>query len=72
MAQNWAYHEEFGKDVTDDKILYEGSLQFHAKDDVFEAQHWDVSRIHLQIYADSTNTIQYMKEMAERYADQQE
>ena len=72
MAQNWAYHEEFGKDTTDDKILYEGSLQFHAKDDVFEAQHWDVSRIHLQIYADSTNTIQYMQKMAERYADQQE
>lgn len=72
MAQNWAYHEEFGKDAADDKILYEGSLLFHAKDDVFEAQHWDVSRIHLQIYADSTNTIQYMQKMAERYADQQE
>ena len=72
MAQNWAYHEEYGKENSEDKILYEGSLQFHAKDDAFEAQHWDVSRIHLQVYADSTNTIQYMKKMAERYADQQE
>ena len=58
MAQNWAYHEEFIKD--DVKLLAEGSLQFNVKDDAFGDQLWDTSRIHLQVYSDSTNTINYM------------
>ena len=69
MAQNWAYHEEFTKDNA--KLLAEGSLQFSVKDDAFEQQLWDVSRIHLQVYSDSTNTINYMMAMQQLHQKDQ-
>lgn len=70
MAQNWAYHEEFTKE--DVKLFAEGGLQFHVKDDVFDDLPWNTSRLYLQIYPDSTNTINYMMAMQQLHQQEQQ
>lgn len=54
MAQNWAYHDETDKE-------WDCYVEFSVKDQFFDQGDWDVSRFHLQIYSDSTNTIAYLQ-----------
>jgi len=55
MAQNWAFHDETGKEV-------DYNLEFYVKDTVFDEGNWNTSRFHLKIYTDSINTTAYMKD----------
>lgn len=64
MAQNWAFHNETGKDVG----YY---VEFYVKDSMFEQQNWNTSRFHLQIYTDSTNTIEYIKTISKSHSQQE-
>ncbi len=56
MAQNWAFHDENGKES-------DYNLQFYIADDNQRQKlGWNTSYYHLRIYMDSANTIAYLKD----------
>ncbi len=64
MAQNWAFHEEVSKE---EYGVAEGHVELYVKDSAYDKEDWKASRFHLQIYPDSTNTIEYIKTMSQRH-----
>lgn len=56
MAQNWAFHQENG-------IRREYSVEFTVADsDQRQKLGWNNNYFYLQIYADSTNTVEFLKD----------
>lgn len=53
MAQNWAYHNETGKEK-------DYNIEFSVKDDARKQGIWDVSHFYLHVYEDSINTRSYI------------
>lgn len=54
MAQNWAFHRDPDKGV-------DYYVEFHVKDEAFDAGDWNRKWFHLQVYEDSYNTVSYLK-----------
>ena len=58
MAQNWAYHEEFGKEMNSYNV------EFHANDIMIpHVLDWNSRFFHLTVYNDSANTVTYLETM---------
>ena len=60
MAQNWAYHDETGKEMT----YY---VEFSVKDEALKQGMWSLSHFYLHIYEDSENTRSYLENKAAAY-----
>lgn len=60
MAQNWAFHDETGKEM-------DVNVEFYADDGIY----WRAPHYYLNIYTDSTNTIAYINTMRQLHSVQE-
>ena len=65
MAQNWAYHEEF------DKEMNSYNVEFRANDIMIpHVLNWNSRYFHLTVYNDSSNTIAYLESMLQLHQEE--
>ena len=66
MAQNWAYHEEF------DKEMNSYNVEFRANDIMIpHVLNWNSRYFHLTVYNDSSNTIAYLESMLQLHQQEE-
>ena len=66
MAQNWAYHEEIGKEMNSYNV------EFHANDIMIpHVLNWNSRFFHLTVYYDSSNTIAYLESMLQLHQEEE-
>ena len=65
MAQNWAYHEEIGKEMNSYNV------EFRANDIMIpHVLNWNSRYFHLTVYNDSSNTIAYLESMLQLHQEE--
>ena len=66
MAQNWAYHEEIGKEMNSYNV------EFRANDIMIpHVLNWNSRFFHLTVYNDSSNTIAYLESMLQLHQEEE-